>query len=708
LPLTDTTLTLCFLVDKPDGTRTDLGVVTYPYQLTVARSALPANGWVSLTGEVVRAATPYYRFRVNTLYLGSGGSAMTPLAGGRTLSGQYDGGHADWLLAPTRYARSNVQPYVLKPTPSQNGVVPARWVKETPWGSGVHYPETFPRWRRIGGVVQRQSTRGSAGTGELGPAIDHDPYFPTYGGPPGIANNTPYGTVRGHPSGGRGPMWIELDGYGRFWGYNRDGTVIGMGGYRMPADNYEIADETLSTWHTVGDFPNGPLKHPHDFAYDFVDRKYLYVADSDNNRLVRISRHAGVVAGQPEDFSKWVFSAWGATFSHPTSIDTTEDGAIYVADNNGLWSVDRTTGAKTSLLAQTALFWVRALSSGLLCVTDTTGKVFRVNPATRQSALLFDHGAASTWPVISVDKTGQVGPRDSLYYVNGSGVGSTRIDQSGTAVGADYFSGNGGYFAKGEMRFCQDPLGHYVWNAEVHQEEPYVMVRGFASATPAMLRPIQAGEDYLSDNNYQLSSIGRYLFRRGTVVGFPWGSRPSFTALMSAHGHSGLGVKMFDEIQAMPLADRIAYIKSGMGGSVPRPELVGDHLRGLLYWIWRNSNQFMAGQAADLPAPNTDFAAPVISNVRVTRSGDRLTWTWKTNRPALCYVRFSDRVPMYRWTPLENDFTTDHVAVGKYVDHAVSYQICALGANGVLTEGQIVTVGASSDTTPPQAPLRLR
>jgi len=42
---------LLFVADKPDGSRAELGIVTYPYQLTIARNALPAGGWVSLTGK---------------------------------------------------------------------------------------------------------------------------------------------------------------------------------------------------------------------------------------------------------------------------------------------------------------------------------------------------------------------------------------------------------------------------------------------------------------------------------------------------------------------------------------------------------------------------------------------------------------------------------------------------------------------------------
>lgn len=709
--VTDTTLQLLLVADKPDGSRVELGVVMSPYQLTVPRSALPANGWVSLTGVVV-LGTEFSRFRVQPLYLGGGGSKLAPLIANRGFSEQFDCGRVDWLAAPDRYTYPSFQPYVLKPIPSQNGVAPKNgWVCERPWGAGDH-GTYIPRWRKIGGVVQAEQLKAEAGSYSLGASVDHFPYFPTYGGVPGLTNTTPFATVRGHPSGGRGPMWIELDGYGRFWGYNRDGTVIGMGGNRMPVDLYEIPDETLSTFKPVGTFTDGPLKHPHDFAYDYIDRKYFYVADTDNDRLVRVSRHAGVVTGQPEDFSKWVFSAWGPAFSHPTSIDSTKDGKIYVVDSTGLWSVNRGTGAKKLLLADTRLFWVRCLSNGLVCTTSTDMVIKRIDPSNGSvtSLAVLATNMEAGWPVISPDLSGQIGPKDSLYFIGGAHA-SIRIDQDGTVTGSlnspFYFQGGGGYANVGDLAKCLEAF-HYAWNCEVHPEEPYVFARGFKNSLPALYRPKQASEDYLSSYDYGLAAYGRSIMPRGTIDGFPWGARPSFTSLMTEQSYNGLGLKMFDDIQAMPLADRIAWVKGGMGGSVPRPEIVGEHLRGFLYWIWRNSRQFVEGKPLELPPEETDKAAPVISNVRVTRSGDKLTWTWKTDRPALCYVRFANRVPMYRWTPLENEFTTDHTAVGSHVDHAVSYQICALASNGVLTEGQIATVGASGDTTPPQAPLRLR
>jgi len=91
----------------------------------------------------------------------------------------------------------------------------------------------------------------------------------------------------------------------------------------MPSDPYEIPDETLSTWHTVGNFPDGPLKHP------MISPTISWIASMCTSPIATIIacahlRHAAIVTGQPENFSKWVYNAMGAEFSHPTSIDSTK------------------------------------------------------------------------------------------------------------------------------------------------------------------------------------------------------------------------------------------------------------------------------------------------------------------------------------------------------------------------------------------------
>jgi hypothetical protein len=77
----------------------------------------------------------------------------------------------------------------------------------------------------------------------------------------------------------------------------------------------------------------------------------------------------------------------------------------------------------------------------------------------------------------------------------------------------------------------------------------------------------------------------------------------------------------FDELNAThPTDDALAaYIRAGMGGTVPRPEITGNDLRELIYRIRRKSG---AGGYTSIVTPGpdqTDFNGPIISNVVATR-----------------------------------------------------------------------------------------
>jgi hypothetical protein len=55
-----------------------------------------------------------------------------------------------------------------------------------------------------------------------------------------------------------------------------------------------------------------------------------------------------------------------------------------------------------------------------------------------------------------------------------------------------------------------------------------------------------------------------------------------------------------------------AYIQSGMGGSVPRPEIVGDSLRDYIYYIRRGTLQGGQGSTPYQPGANQVNNAPAM------------------------------------------------------------------------------------------------
>ena len=112
---------------------------------------------------------------------------------------------------------------------------------------------------------------------------------------------------------------------------------------------------------------------------------------------------------------------------------------------------------------------------------------------------------------------------------------------------------------------------------------------------------------------------------RGRSVGeFPWDSRPCFWALRGAVGCGQLGLwgsparNTFDDLMVtypstvpgdagdVALAN---YIRSGFGGSVPRPEITGNDMRDLIYFIRRST---LAGSYPTPVNPGPDISVVML------------------------------------------------------------------------------------------------
>src|SRR5438132_9532698 len=93
---------------------------------------------------------------------------------------------------------------------------------------------------------------------------------------------------------------------------------------------------------------------------------------------------------------------------------------------------------------------------------------------------------------------------------------------------------------------------------------------------PAPTYPYQAAYDKLTYLR------GEAIWIQGTVPSFPWGSRPSFRALMGGAGcgHLGGSIPTFDDLMVMYPPDSglalAKYIQAGMAGKVHRPEITGN------------------------------------------------------------------------------------------------------------------------------------
>jgi uncharacterized membrane protein/sugar lactone lactonase YvrE len=143
--------------------------------------------------------------------------------------------------------------------------------------------------------------------------------------PPGIPGVTPLGF--------HFPYGIDIDSKGRIYVSDTHNARV-----------VRFDDMTGANWVQRGDrlkwdAERNHFKWPLGVAVDAQDR--LYVADSGNNRLVRLDDVGG------KDWTIFDVSPSGEKLDHPSSVDIGPDGSIYVADfgNNRIVRMSDMTGA---------------------------------------------------------------------------------------------------------------------------------------------------------------------------------------------------------------------------------------------------------------------------------------------------------------------------------------------------------------------------
>jgi hypothetical protein len=163
----------------------------------------------------------------------------------------------------------------------------------------------------------------------------------------------------------------------------------------------------------------------------------------------------------------------------------------------------------------------------------------------------------------------------------------------------------------------------------------------------------------------------------------PFNIRPSFATLFGEMGDNGLGLPTFNDMNATYATDgdpmtvhtsndgTLAwFIQSGMNGlTVARPEITGNDLVNLMYFIRRSSmiGCYPTPYAFPTSEVSTDTTAPIIYSpvaVRVSSTSIRVTWT--TDKPTLGLVAAGSpqwagsAAPYNAYTPLETTYATVH------------------------------------------------
>jgi hypothetical protein len=342
-----------------------------------------------------------------------------------------------------------------------------------------------------------------------------------------------------------------------------------------------------------------------------------------------------------------------------------------------------------------------SLSAQTIRRIGPTGDLAQIQPEADSWGWLDVDDAVTTnsMGVPTINTLGACGPlNDIVLFKQDSNPGSAatawRWSLDGTYNGV--FSGQEGFNFPSEGPFG---VGHYPWAFTFSRTQFRMLSAGKGMTGYNGWRYVQSTDPGTSidavlwpENNYSAPVA----WSNGTLPFFPWLLRPSFTALYGDTGQHWLGQNVVPTIDDVPRlyptdADLIAFIQSGGGGMVPRPELSFDSvqnapgraLASAMYFCRRQAmsgsfptlqpSLFTAGDGSGsgvLITPGTytlDCIRPQISGVMITRqSNTSIRVQWTTDKATIGLVAAGTpnsagtAYPYNLWSPLETGFSTSH------------------------------------------------
>jgi hypothetical protein len=234
---------------------------------------------------------------------------------------------------------------------------------------------------------------------------------------------------------------------------------------------------------------------------------------------------------------------------------------------------------------------------------------------------------------------------------------------------------------------------HYGWAASISRLEGRMIFTGTADFFPTTIRIQQPTDPIVNfGTNFDQNAYGRGfgIHNQGTCNGFPWESRPAFWSVWGPQGvpwiNNRSGPNTFEDLMQGIYASTTpgdagdvalaAFIQSGMGGVVPRPEMTGNDLRDYIYYIRRQTLQGSIGMNVGgvnipvAPGPdNPDNVAPLILTFSATRTDAttvRFDWTTDKSTIGLACCGSATQALTYSYYPMfseiESGFGTSHSA----------------------------------------------
>ena len=295
---------------------------------------------------------------------------------------------------------------------------------------------------------------------------------------------------------------------------------------------------------------------------------------------------------------------------------------------------------------------------------NPTSKIKRLDLASGNVTELAD-GHDSKWVWLDVDRKGNIGPVDDILYTTSTGGANNahmfRIAKDGSR-NQEFLPNTGtqGALNQGPANRVRDAHGHYPWVLTIDDEEGKILTHGFGNVGLRTVRLRNDQDPLASTYDHATYGRGKQIFFGGSAFGFPFDARPSFTALRGESGHNLIGLPTFDELALLDDQSLADYIRTGFGGSVPRPEITCVDMDALIYYIRMNS---LVAQSQTVAPGNScahDPVAPEVSGIEYRWTEDGFEITWNTDKETIGYVAHGVSADLHRWSDVETNFSTDH------------------------------------------------
>jgi hypothetical protein len=522
----------------------------------------------------------------------------------------------------------------------------------------------------------------------------------------------PYSTIVPAPD---GTGWVGIDLGSRLFRIGFDGSVTTLAGFQFRRNvlQYDYRDLTVSDsqWHAKATLiGNDHFEAPTDLTFDPRNPNLVYVADTEAHRIAKVDLSArppviSTYAGIKGTHGYHDGPALTATFNEPYSLIMAADGTMYVADfmNSAIRKVSP-DGATVSTLvglqpvppatvvaanrdtysSPTPVRFASAFvpypqvlrfdSAGNIVFGESVTRAIRlIDLQTRMVSRIQLMNARTSpghsWIWLDVDTVGAVGPKDDILVAQSVGAPGNdnfwRISHDGSVV--SNMGGDGGPIGDGPAtRQVEDRSGHYPWIIAISKTEGRFVTSGFGTTGLSSWRILQPN-DPAPNLDVMTYVRGKIIWKTGTVPGFPWGARPALSSIGGERGTGHLGViPTFDDLMALYPTDAAlgTFLQSGMGGSVPRPELTGNDLRDLIYFIRRTSLKGGSLSPVSPGSSSTDKQPPVITHVKALRlDSTSARVAWITDKPALGFVAWGS-TPYYQgWSNPETNYGATHSMV---------------------------------------------